>query len=237
MDRTVLTYRLLLIYSGVLTVALSVMLLSASRSQQKKTNFDEITVKRINLVEPDGTLRMVIADKSHFPGLIVKGKEYPHDRQTAGILFFNDEGTENGGLIFGGMKDKDGKVQSGGHLSFDQYMGDQVMVIDAGEEEGQRHSAIQIVDEPDIPMNLITDALQLPPDRREARMDELFAGKNKPQQRVYLGRKVDRSSTLELKDVQGRDRIVMKVAENGTPSLEFLDEQGKVIGQFPKEAK
>lgn len=226
--------RLLLVYSGVITIVLSVLLLSAS-SAGKKTSFDEIDVKRINLIEPDGTLRMVISDKSHFPGLIVKGKEYPHDRQTAGMLFFNDEGTENGGLIFGGMKDTAGKVQSWGHLSFDQYMGDQVMVIEAGEDNGERRSALQVVDEPDIPMNLITDALQLPQNKRKARLDELFSGNNKPRQRVYLGRKTDRSSALELKDTEGRTRIVMTVAADGTPSLKFLNEDGKTIAQFPKE--
>lgn len=236
MDRTVLTQRLLLVYSGVITIVLCSMLLTGS-SVGKKSSFDEIDTKRINLIEPDGTLRMVIADEAHFPGLIVKGKEYPHDRQTAGMLFFNDEGTENGGLIFGGMKDGAGKVQSWGHLSFDQYMGDQVMVIEAGEENGQRRSAIQVVDEPDIPMNLVADALQLPPDKRKARLDELFAGNNKPHQRVYLGRKTDRSSALELKDTEGRTRISIAVAADGTPSLKFLDEQGKVVGRFPKETQ
>ncbi len=217
-------------------MVLCVVLLSGSSSTHK-TSFDEIDVKRINVVEPDGTVRLVISDKAHFPGLIVKGKEYPHDRQTAGMLFFNDEGTENGGLIFGGLKSKDGKVQSWGHLSFDQYMGDQVAVLDAGEEEGIRHAGIQFVDEPDIPMNLITDALQLPPAQRKAKLDGLFSGENKPQKRAYLGRTTDRSAALELKDPQGRDRIVMKVAQDGTPSLQFLDRQGKVVSQFPKEPR
>jgi len=206
-------------------------------SSQKKSAFDEIDVRRINLVEPDGTLRMVIADKAHFPGLIVKGKEYPHDRQTAGMLFFNDEGTENGGLIFGGMKGKGGKVQSYGHLSFDQYMGDQVTVLNAEQEDGQQHSGIQFVDEPDIPMDLVTDALQLPVELSKKRLREIYSGKNKPQQRVYLGRKTDHATALELKDTQGRDPIVMTVAADGSPSLQFLDEQGKVIRQFPKEAR
>lgn len=236
MDRTVFTQRVLLAYSGVLTIVLCLVLLTAS-SSQKKMSFDEIDVKRINLIEPDGTLRLVMADRAHFPGLIVKGKEYPHDRQTAGMLFFDDEGTENGGLIFGGMKDKDGKVQSWGHLSFDQYSGDQVVVLDAEEAEGQRHSGIQFVDEPDIPMTQVTDALQLPVEQRRAKLRELYSGKNKPQQRLYLGRRVDRSAAIELKDTEGRDRIVMMVAADGTPSLQFLDEQGNVMGQFPKEIR
>lgn len=236
MDRSVLTQRCLLIYSGVLTIVLSVVLLSGAGSL-KKTSFDEIDVKRINVVEPDGTIRMVISNRADFPGLIVKGKEYPHDRQTAGMLFFDDEGTENGGLIFGGSKDKDGKVQSWGHLSLDRYMGDQVMVLNAEEMDGQRHAGIQFVDEPDVPWTQVTEALQLPPDQRKAKLQELFSGKNKSHQRAYLGRKFDQSSALELQDAQGRDRILISVAADGNPTMKFLDEQGKVIEQFPKEAK
>ncbi len=235
MDRTALTQRVLLVYSGVLTAVLCVMLLSGSASPSKKASFDEIDVKRINLTEPDGTLRLVIANKASFPGLIVKGKEYPHDRKTAGMIFFDDEGTENGGLIFGGSKDKNGKVESWGHLSFDQYSGDQVVVLEAEEAEGQRHSGVEFVDEPDIAITQVTAALQLPPEQRRAKLHELYSGKNKPQQRLYLGRRVDRSAALELKDTQGRDRIIMMVAADGSPSLQFLDEQGKVIGEFPKE--
>jgi len=215
---------------------LAIVLLSGSGAPQKTASFEQIDVKRINVVEPDGTLRLVISDKSLFPGLIVKGKEYAHDRRTAGMLFFNDEGTENGGLIFGGRKDQSGKVESWGHLSFDQYMGDQVVVLDAGEEEGKRHSGIQFVDEPDIPMSEITGALMLPPARREARLHQLFS-KDKPEQRAYLGRRSDRSVALLLKDPQGRDRVIMAVSADGNPSLEFLDDQGKVMAQFPKEAR
>lgn len=110
------------------------------------------------------------------------------------------------------------------------------MTIDAGEEEGKRHSTIQMIDEPDIPINQITDALQLPQAQRKTRLEELFT-KNKAAKRIFLGRDTDRSAALELKDAQGRDRIVLKVTADGTPSLQFLDEQGKVIGQLPKEAR
>jgi hypothetical protein len=232
-DRTALTQRLLLVYSGVFTIVLCVVLLTGAE-KEKKTSFDEIEVKRINVVEPDGTVRLIISDKSHFPGAIVKGKEYPHDRATAGLLFFNDEATENGGLIFGGKRDKDGKITSWGHLSFDPYEGDQVMMIDAGEEEGQRHSAVEVIDQPDIPINQITDALLLAPAQPQARLEELFS-KNKSHKRIDMGRNTDQSAALQLKDVQGRDRIVLKVAADGTPSLQFFDQLGNVTSQLPKE--
>jgi hypothetical protein len=236
-DRTAVTQRVLLAYSGVLTVVLCVVLLSGSTSRSKKVTFDEIDVKRINLTEPDGTVRLVISNKANFPGLIVKGEEYPHDRQTAGMLFFDDEGTENGGLIFGGSKNKDGKVESWGHLSFDQYQGDQVMVLEGGESDGQRYAGIKFVDEPDVPLNLVTDALKLPDDQRRARMRQIFSGKNKVQTRVSLGKEPDHSASLHLRDAEGRDRIVLKVAGDGIPSMQFLDDQGKVVAQFPKETR
>ncbi len=79
---------------------------------------------------------------------LVKGKEYPYDRHTAGMIFYNDEGTENGGLIFGGEKDENGQVESYGHLSFDKYMGDQLMTLESSEQEGQTNSELDFIDEP-----------------------------------------------------------------------------------------
>lgn len=61
--------------------------------------FDEINVHRINVLEPNGTLRMVISDHAKLPGIIVRGKEQPFSRPQAGMIFYNDEGSENGGLI------------------------------------------------------------------------------------------------------------------------------------------
>jgi hypothetical protein len=154
------------------------------------------------------------------PGTIVKGKEYPReDRRTAGVLFFDDEGTEDGGLIFGGMKDKNGKVESWGHLSFDQYNQDQVFSIDAGEEDGRRKSGIAISDRGDYP---ITDALEallriqkLPKDQQEAEWKRFAAAHLGDRQRAYLGRVGDRSVGLRLMDQEGHDRLRLRVNPDG----------------------
>jgi hypothetical protein len=182
--------------------------------------------------------RMVLSDRTRFPGLIVKGKEYPHEqRKTAGILFFDDAGTENGGLIFGGMKGKEGNVESWGHLSFDQYMQDQVFTIDAGEENGQRRSGIGIWDRGDYPlMDLINASMRiqkLPPSQQKLEWDKFFAGHPGDAPRAYLGRGADRTVALTLKDEKGRDRIVLRVNPDGTPALQFLDANGKVTSKLP----
>jgi hypothetical protein len=234
--------RFLAVYSGVLTIAFAVVVLAGFAESRQKQSFDEITVHRINVVEPDGTLRMTISNKADFPGFIIKGKEMPHPgRSTAGMLFFNDEGTENGGLIFGGSKDKDGKATSYGHLSFDQYEQDQVFSIDAEQEDAQRTSELRMIDEPDYP---ITEDLagaarieKLPKDQQATAWKELRKGKQHAQTRILLGRLDDRSVALRLKDVEGRDRIVIRVQPDGSPVLQFLDETGKVTTQLPPAAK
>jgi hypothetical protein len=230
--------RFLVVYSGILTLVFAAAMLTGFAESHQKQKFSEIDVERINIVEPDGTLRMVISNKAEFPGIIIKGKETPHpDRKTAGMLFFNDEGTENGGLIFGGSKDKQGKVSSYGHLSFDQYEQDQVFAIDSEEESGKRTSELRIIDQPDHP---ITEDLQeasriakLPKDQQQTEWNKYRANTPHSEPRIMLGRSDDRSVALRLKDVQGHDRIVIKVQPDGTPSLQFLDEQGKVTSQLP----
>jgi len=237
MTRFFASPRFLAIYSGVLTVVFAVVVLGGFAESRHKQTFDEIDVQRINVVEPDGTLRMVISNKADFPGVIIKGKETPHpDRKTAGMLFFNDEGTENGGLIFGGSKDASGKVSSYGHLSFDQYEQDQIFSIDAGQDDSQRTSELRMIDEPDYP---ITEDLaagarieKLPKDQQAAAWKQFRAGKQHAETRIMLGRTDDRSVALRLKDVEGRDRIVIRVAPDGTPTLQFLDANGKVTNEI-----
>ena len=79
--------RFLAVYSGVLTLVFAVTVVLGIRNgalslravhaneREKTATFDEITVERINVVEPDGTPRLVIAAKGRFPGSIFKGKK------------------------------------------------------------------------------------------------------------------------------------------------------------------
>jgi hypothetical protein len=229
--------RFLTIYSGVVTILFAVTTLSGFACAPKKASFDEITVGRINIVEPDGTLRMVLSNKTNSPGLILKGKEYQHpNRKTAGVIFFNEEGTENGGLSFGGAKDKDG-VHSSGHLSFDQYDQDQVFTIDAGEQNGRRQSGLGIWDRGDYPIMEALEVVQriqkLPAAERDGELKKFRASHPGDAQRAYLGRAADRSVGLRLMDQQGRDRLRLRVDPEGTPVLQFLDAAGKVTAQLP----
>jgi hypothetical protein len=233
------SHNLLAIYSGVLTAILAVVLLSGFAAPEKNARFEEITVQRINVVEPDGTLRLIITDKARSPGIFMKGKEYLRgQRQSAGVLFLNDEGSENGGLTFGGLKDPSGRVSSYGHLSFDQYMQDQVLTLDANQSDDDRRASVAMIDRPDYPITELLELLERiqnwPPEQQKAELDRFNATHPQPQRRIALARNGDRSVGLQLKDPQGRDRIVLKVEPNGQPKLQFLDDKGRVISELPK---
>ena len=236
--------RFLVIYSGVLTIAFAAVVLMGASSTTTRAAFGEIDVQRINVVEPDGTLRMVISDAVRAPGVIYRGREYPHPdgRKTAGMIFYNDEGTENGGLIFDGRKDANGKVASHGHLSFDNYEQDQAMVVEANQDEGDRKASfIQINDQPDYSLQSLFSLMQknrgLPQSQQQAALQAFLKDHSQPASRVLLGRLQDSSSELALKDEKGRNRIVIRVAADGTPTLQFLDAAGKIVDELPRVVK
>ena len=200
-----------IVFSAAIVIALltlTTVIRGAARTQQ----FDEIIVHRIKVVEPDGTLRMVISNRSSFPGVIVQGKERGHNqRPGAGMLFYNNEGTENGGLIFGGRRDASGKVvEAGVSLSFDKFgvNGNFVQLAGISDSEN-RFAGLRVKD----------NSVGSPNTNR-----------------IWVGNGDDGAATVALMDKQGRKRIVMEVAADGESSLTFLDADGKVVKRLLPEA-
>ena len=202
--------KLLVVYSTVLTTLLAAFTLVSSAAatvQQRVQPFDEIDVHRINVRELDGTLRMVISNHARLPGVIVRGKENPPvDRPQAGMLFYNDEGTENGGLIFGGHRNANGDVvDSGVALSFDRYGATSQFVQLAGVQDSKNHIVGLILSDTDATGN---------------------------RRRVFIGHDKEGVASVSLMDRNGRKRILLQVAPDGTPSISFLDADGKVVNQL-----
>ncbi|HYK38355.1 hypothetical protein [Alloacidobacterium sp.] len=196
----------LLLYSATLSTVFAVAMIMGAKSQ-RNAEFNVIRAQRLNIVEPDGTLRMVISNHDQMPGVILKGKEFPKvDRPEAGMLFYNDEGTENGGLIFGGHRNEQGEiVDSGASLSFDPYGESQQLIQLAGVEDKDNRIVGLAVNEP----------------KNHSR-----------NRRIWVGRGDDDSAIVSLMDANGKKRIVMQVAADGTPSLDFLDAKGQVVRHF-----
>lgn len=230
---------------GTITTLAGAATLGFSRpsgSQDPKVEkFDEITVGRINVVEPDGTLRLVVSSKGRFPGDFFKGAENPRpNRQhAAGMLFLNDEGTECGGLIYAGKKDDIAGISSGMSLTFDRFRQDQVLQLLHQEEGSFATTGLSINDRPDGTKYSVADMKRdfaeienLPPDQQQARYAALQADGKLGSPRAFLGTTRDQGSALMLNDAAGRPRLLMMVGAQGEPTLQVLDEHGEVQGVF-----
>ncbi|GFE84294.1 hypothetical protein GCM10011487_62940 [Steroidobacter agaridevorans] len=242
-------HKLLAAYAGVLTVGVTAALLSGFTGDNMNPRFDTISVQRINVVEPDGKIRMVLTNNNRIPGLIINGHEYADygNRKAstaAGMLFYDAQATESGGLTFGGLKNAQGQISRFGHFSFDRYNQDQMLTISAADDGTNHRAEIKMIDQPSWPIEEYLDLLDsiqhLPPAEQEQAIAEFFqthppgAGL-----RTLLGTQTyptlpaESRNTLNLRDDQGRERARLTVAADGTPSLEFLDAAGNVTHRYP----
>jgi hypothetical protein len=246
--------RFLAAYSGILTITFAVAVTSSAFRDSfslrgiraavvQSAYFDEITARRITVVEPDGTPRLVIAGKTEFPGAYFKGKDIPRSDRAgyASMIFMDDEGTENGGLIFGGHLSKDGTAHSFGHLSFDEYESNQTLSLDTSEQGSNRVAAFGINDNDSglrTPEVLAEQERirKLPDGAEKQKAFADLAAKYHIQltPRGGLERKPDKSVALRLRDPDGNTRILLRVTSDGAPSMQFLDASGKVTHFWPE---
>jgi len=230
--------RILVAYSGILTLAFAVFIFSGAK-RDKTARFDEITVERINIVEADGTHRIVMSNAERFQLAPLKNKMYPHpNRNSGGIFFMDAEGTEIGGLIYHGKTDKDGKISSGGQLSFDRYNDDQVTTIGVQENNGKTRSYVNFKqrtgDRKEHIIQVVERIGALPKTEHKAAWDT-WSKENPTATRVLLSMTQDESAFLSLKDPQGRERLKLNVDEEGNPSIVMFDKDGNEIERIPKK--
>ena len=217
-------------YAAVMTLAAAWLALGASGGVPAggDARFRSIDVERINVREPDGTLRLAIASHARMPGIVIGKTEYPHpNRPEAGMIFYNDEGAENGGLIFdGGLKA--GKPTNGGSLTFDRWHQDQTIQMTSNENGARREAALIVNDHADAPMDFAAAPaiLAMPPGA--ARDAAIKAGHYDTAQRAYLGRRPDGASQLLLRDGLGRARLRLSVTADGRSAIEFIGADGRV---------
>ena len=228
--------KFLAIYSGVLTVVF-VITVACGIAALRSPHFGIITARRLNIVEPDGTVRLTISNRADFPGGWIHKVESPRPdrRDAAGMLFMSEEGTEQGGLIWGAEQLPDGTIENHGHLSLDQYEENQIFALDAGQDGKDKFSRITITDQGDYPVDEKRKAEdrigKLPDDKQDAAWGEFFATHKHDVPRMALGRNPDGSVALSLSDGNGKPRIRLAVQSDGKSALQFLDDTGKVANE------
>jgi hypothetical protein len=227
----------LAVWMGVLSIGVVAALAGRAESGPAPTSahFDQLTVHRLNIVEPNGNPRVIISNRKEFPGLYWGGKEYKHhSRDAGGFLFFNDDGDEVGGMTFGDRR-KDGHYAADSGLTFDQYKQDQVVGLSYNEQDGSRAAGLQVWDRPNhsmeelIKMSDQAARAKTPAEKLaiEQKMRSTALSWGHYGERLFAG-KANGETLVQLADAQGRKRLLLRVDAKGEPSLEFLDATGKV---------
>ncbi len=223
--------RFLQAYAAVVTIIFGAVIVSGFVFQREKQRFGEIDVERINVVEPDGQVKIVIANRERKPGPgnIVTGKFYERTGlKNPGILFYNAKGDEAGGLQVGSAE-QDGNSLAGAHMAFDKIGGDQVIGFSYNQMNASREVGFNVWDQPDVSIeeqkrNWDAARKLKPGPERDALMQQAAGA-----QRVFVGRLHDKTAAVTLFDANSRPRLRLLVGPAGDPRLEFLDAQGKVI--------
>jgi hypothetical protein len=212
---------------------------SVSAQSPQKQRFTEIDVERINIVEADGTVKLVIANRERAPDQVMEGQSRPRaaDNKSPGITFFDDAGDEAGGLKISG--DRRAGPAARRHLLFDQHRGDQVLGLVSEESPRGRMAGLTVWDRPDVPLSEVVTRSQriqsMPagPERTrlEREFDQCCGGFGWT--RVYVGKTQEKDAALKLSDARGRERVRLVVTAQGDARLEFLDERGRATATYP----
>jgi hypothetical protein len=231
--------KFLKIYAGFTTLLCGVMITTAFTSQQSRPKFEEIDVERINIVEKDGKLRMVISNQERQHPGIINGKVMERKGpRPPGMIFFNHLGDEMGGLIYG----DNGGDGHFGSFTWDKVRQDQTIGFRHLESHnGSYQTGLEMWQQPNIPLDVMIERVEAAnkiadPDERRAAIQKMIENNELTRNRLFLGKRHDNSMMLVMSDLQGRPRIRMQVEPDGTPRLEFLDDKGTILSTLPDQA-
>ena len=209
--------------------------------------FGTIDVERINIVEKDGTVKMIITNVAEFPN----GNDTINNRPTnakrkkrSGMLFFNEDGIECGGFIYDGHKKENGH-SSGLSFTYDKYDGDQAMQLlnTDLERNGQRRTRSSLVfnDLAEHSTQATTAKIMAELDTitdKKVQRDKYLAYKEKGligiTKRLELAnRGKGGPNGLFLYDDQGKMRAMFCIDSKNNVRLEMFDQDGNKVNSWP----
>ena len=230
--------RVMKYYVAILSVAVILTVLYSFSSGGSNQKFEEIDVERINIVEKNGQLKMVISNKARqHPGIVngkVINRDYP---RPPGIIFFNQLGDEMGGLVYG----ENGPDGHFGSFTWDKFRGDQTIGYRHLEgADGSYETGIQMWQQPNIPSEFslakIDSVMEISDKERRKEAFKKLREKNLiTTRRLFLGKNRSDTAILEMLDLQGNSRLALMVEPDGNPKLIFMDEEGNITYSLPKD--
>jgi len=236
--------RFLIGYAVIFTVIGAYFLVKSMQTKNGEAHFNTLSAERVNIVEPDGTVKLSLFDKENLPAAVVNGIKLPRSGGgESGMMFYNEEGIECGGFIYGGRK-INGNASSGMGLTFDKYKQDQEIQIyhdqqsDSGKESVEENAVI-ISDRPDwsidqtfakwdsIKKNIQDTAAQ------RLAIGELARSGYFGRDRLIVGKVHNKNTGLFINDAGGKPRLNIFVDTAGKPHIQFFDDKGTLISELP----
>lgn len=217
-------------------------------TEHDRERFTEIDAERINIIGANGRPVLVLANRRWMPGPSMSGKNYPtalaDGRElVSGMIFFNEQGDEVGGLIFNGIP-KDSGYSAVGHLSFDQWKQNQVVALQYIDRGTSRRAGLNVWDRPtDVTMDEQLDRGLRMMESTGAERDSLRQAAEAARargdygvHRLFVGSR-DRTAQVLLRDTKGRVRVRLYIDSNDIARLEFLNESSQVVAAYPSVAR
>ena len=198
---------------AVLAVALAVVVIWTTTGSPPSPAV--LTAERLEIVEPDGSLAIVLANSRRPPvgtinGQVIMEGQEEERRGIPSIVFFDGKGDEVGGMAFG-VRGAGDEFQAIRHIALDAHEQDQAVVLMHHQDPSGSMSGLSVSD---LPAHSLPDALaelglavgasrqqlqpaimQIPEDERGSRLGELFGTP-----RAFLGSTHAGEAALTLRD-------------------------------------
>jgi hypothetical protein len=229
--------RLLRYYALGTTLLAGAFLIGAVAESRQNTTFDTLTVHRIDVVDREGKLGMVITNHDDFPPPIINGKALQRmgGADSNGIVFYNQRGDEQGALDWSGRIHADGTYESANTLSYDSVTTDQMLQVDDGNDNGKTYAFMVGWNRPNMhtaDFQKLLDQLQNASASERKAIIAAHPGIGGAT-RFLFGYDSTNTAQVMLADGNGKPRIKMFVTPDGQAKLQFLDAAGNVTSEFP----
>jgi hypothetical protein len=215
-------------YTIISSLLVAVLLLSAFNKGGAADIIKSLRAEKIEIVEADGTVKLSLFNRKHLPPAVMDGRKLTRQGGgEAGLMFYNEEGEECGGLIYGGARGN-----NGASLTFDKYKQDQVFQLVHEQDKGLKGMIVS--DRPDHSLSETFDKMQ---DIRKRISDSAAQRKSLEQleaegffgrQRLLVGQ-TGKTTGLFIYDTNGHKRLEMMVNEKNEPVIVFHNEKEEPV--------
>ena len=176
---------------------------------------DELTVRRINVVDASGKVRLVIA--GDLPGPMVRGERLKRDIEPAGVIWHDEDANESGGIAVTAVSGWKGAAQSGQvrMLTFDytHQITDAVRFGTYETDDGTTwHGGLTVFDRRPYDAGPVTSSQGI--------------------ERISLGTE-NGDASLVIRDAGEKERIRIGVDREGNAVIELLGDDGSVLQRLP----